>query len=377
MAKSRPHIVKDFRKYICKIGGRQYLSKMDKHRYFWKAMTNANLPLEVIYLDLNIPLDLQRDIRAHIESALTIEFLEFTGIETPLNCREVMFYNLALKSSLAAFGKETKIYKDLDKKTGDIFYQFAPLRERMGILVAELIAEYTHPKQYIYTCRMRVRTDDPRKVDAVRFFIDRYESKRRSITLEGKKRTIYRADLPVGWVANLKPFATVDGNKIDLFIQGHVLNRLEERLDSLSFTAVRSAMSWSFYEPEPIEFMGKKLIPFLFEKKILGYFLCEFHNNYCLAKTFLFLTHNTTPEGEKLNRELSLTKFDKKYLQLDTLSHFTHSDIKDDPDLMEILNKCGVAHLCTLNTKFLTNAEKVKSAEFIKSMILGPERYNN
>jgi hypothetical protein len=132
---------------------------------------------------------------------------------------------------------------------------------------------------------------------------------------------------------------------IPVYFQNHLIHRLEERLDCFDFSFVQLLLFQSLYKPKFIQFNNRILVEFIVqERKRIGYIVVEYLDGILLAKTFLLLTNSGTPEGEKLKSISGLNKVDLKYWEIDKLSTFQNSDIKEQPKVREIFEKsgCGV-----------------------------------
>jgi len=101
-----------------------------------------------------------------------------------------------------------------------------------------------------------------------------------------------------------------------------------------------------FLQPEIIKTTkNRMLVAFrLFNTKV-GYLLAEYIDDAVLIHTFLFITNNGTPEGQKLTELTGLGKLDKKYLAIDKLSSFVKSDIGKNEKLKSIFEKAGCSSL--------------------------------
>lgn len=134
--------------------------------------------------------------------------------------------------------------------------------------------------------------------------------------------------------------------KIPVFLQSHLLHRMEERLDCLPEFIREFYLYQSLTDPTFIHFHGNIFAEYLMDNKVkLGYILFEFHEDILLAKTFLLLSNNGTPEGEKLNEISGMKKFDHKYWAIDKLSTFHNSDLKDHPQTKEMFENAGCGNL--------------------------------
>lgn len=64
-----------------------------------------------------------------------------------------------------------------------------------------------------------------------------------------------------------------------------------------------------------------------------------------LVKTFLFLTMQGTPEARKLRQRSKLCRPDIEYNRLDKLETYAFTDLRQDADLVRIINECGCGSL--------------------------------
>ncbi|MBP1638774.1 MAG: hypothetical protein H6Q17_357 [Bacteroidetes bacterium] len=136
---------------------------------------------------------------------------------------------------------------------------------------------------------------------------------------------------------------------IDVYIQQHAINRMNERLDCLSKSEIYLMLDASF-RSSIVLYTGDRryLIEYrIFDSKI-GYMLGEYVDGILLLKTFLFVTNNGTPEGRKLYELYGLGKLDKKYLMLDKLSSYIRSDIGNNEKLKSLFEQIGCAGLLNI-----------------------------
>ncbi len=137
---------------------------------------------------------------------------------------------------------------------------------------------------------------------------------------------------------------------MDIYIQSHALQRLSERLDCVTKTLVHFFVVVAMSKPQvTFDSRGKLLIEYRIEKYKAGYLRADIIDGCILIRTFLFLTNNGTPEGEKLEQMTGLGKLDKKYLAIDKLSAFMSSDIRSNEAVMQLLRKSGCECLLDLH----------------------------
>jgi hypothetical protein len=70
-----------------------------------------------------------------------------------------------------------------------------------------------------------------------------------------------------------------------------------------------------------------------------------------LFRTFLFITHNCTPEGDKLKQVTGLQKEDMKYWKIDRLSTFVNLNDKKYPGISNLFKTAGLEDLLHLKDK--------------------------
>ncbi len=185
---------------------------------------------------------------------------------------------------------------------------------------------------------------------------------RKQLTIDGVTRPV----TAVGWCFSnfgfnklfLKPselgiegqFATIP---LNVFIQNHAFIRLRERMDNILIGFVHLCLFYSLRFPKVIRDKREKiLIEFNFFGTKAGYLVVEIIQGIILVRTFLFLTQNGTPEGDKLEEICGLGKLDKKYLAIDKLSAFMISGIGINEELNQIFKKAGCNELLLLYDKF-------------------------
>ena len=137
-----------------------------------------------------------------------------------------------------------------------------------------------------------------------------------------------------------------DKKHIPVYVQNHLLHRLGERLDCIPLCISEMFFYFSIQRGGFIYYKGKLFAEYIVDSDIkLGYILFEFLDGILLAKTFLLLSNNGTPEGDKLSEISGMKKFDRKYWAIDKLSTFHNSDLKDHPQTKEIFDTAGCGDL--------------------------------
>ncbi len=179
-----------------------------------------------------------------------------------------------------------------------------------------------------------------------------FPAQKSMICIDGKTRPTFRlGKCPlqggIEWVSLdrsiLGSYYTGDKSTLDVFIQSHVIERISERLDLLDKEGINYLILQNTYAIEQFEFYkGNLLLPvILFEVKV-GYFVGKIVDNRIIFRTFLFITHNNTPEGDRLSELSGLGKQDISYWGIDRLSTLLNVDPDNHEELISLFQKAGI-----------------------------------
>lgn len=186
------------------------------------------------------------------------------------------------------------------------------------------------------------------------------------IAINGSKRPAYRLAKPLDSVMTPILWISVDvsilgniykGNQktLDVFIQSHALARLRERLDLLDQEAINYALWENTHTINQfVHFRGYLLLPFNVFGIKTGYLVANIIDDKLLLRTFLFITHNTSPEGVRLKKMTGLGKEDITYWKIDRLSTFVNFNEAKYPGLTQLFRKAGLETLFELKKKEFT-----------------------
>lgn len=148
------------------------------------------------------------------------------------------------------------------------------------------------------------------------------------------------------------------GKDMDVYIQSHALNRFAERLQGIDIGILHYNIYNSFCFPKACRNKAGML---LFEYSIFGnkagYFPAEIIDGKIILKTFLFLTHNGTPEADKLKINTGLMKDDINYLDIDKLSTFAFSDIANNEPIKQLFIEAGCESLFKIDKEYYLSHE--------------------
>jgi hypothetical protein len=179
------------------------------------------------------------------------------------------------------------------------------------------------------------------------------EIREKTFTIDKKPRPAYGIGMlshgDLKWLS-----VEYKGKKMPVYIQRHTIDRLIQRTAPIcgSNSSVYITICMSISKPTICYENDREfLIECRIHDKKVGYFACIVCDDSILITTFLFLTMDGTPEGEKLWGNLRLGRYDKEYLGLDSLKLFVTSDLRSDTEITGLLNECGCGHLLSFNNE--------------------------
>lgn len=183
-----------------------------------------------------------------------------------------------------------------------------------------------------------------------RMMVSLYKPKRKSFSVKGDKRTGYEVIFhPQNQYGFLQLTAQSDGEEMFCYITGHCLQRIRERYDICDDWISREIVFYAAHNSDLISYKGNLLLPVDSERGRVGYFVCHREENVVLLITFLLVTHNGTPEGDTLAKEIQLEYGDIKTLSLDHFGSFQKENIDDFTS--SLLGKSNLFYLLKLNPK--------------------------
>jgi hypothetical protein len=146
--------------------------------------------------------------------------------------------------------------------------------------------------------------------------------------------------------------------KIPVYIQQHALNRIMERSGYSVPGICKLDLIMAIFAPVVIG-IGKD--SFLIEYRIaglkIGYLVAKLIDGLLVIITFLLLTNNGTPEGDKLAKLTGLKKLDKEYLMIDNLCSLAHSDILESEIVCKLFRDAGCQSILDVCEKLKNNSD--------------------
>lgn len=253
-------------------------------------------------------------------------------------------------SPLARLVAETG--KTVMRLSGELlFHQFHQLLADFDMA----LAEFTRIDTAIYWYQPEYLRVGPGK-GLFRVTIRKAPPNRARIVVDGESRPAFQSGASFGvrgvaWIELPAKLLGADASgSCPLYVQSHAIRQLHERVPISDAGLVHDAMWQSFAEPRIVRNRrGQTLVEYRFFQHRLGYFLIEPVDGNVLARTFLFLTMEGTPEGDVLHERLRLKRRDIEQLDLDKLQTYVMTDLQQDAGLVEILDGCGCGHLLRMS----------------------------
>ena len=135
----------------------------------------------------------------------------------------------------------------------------------------------------------------------------------------------------------LIPFS-IWNNKMNIYIQSHVLHRFKERADVFDPTHQNIILQFTFSAGLKLVKTGDQILfACAIESKTFGYFAFFVQGNDVVINTFLPFTSSNTPEGQKLQQLIALSKDEIIYIGMDKLSFYSDVDFDQIPVLKKAL----------------------------------------
>ena len=132
--------------------------------------------------------------------------------------------------------------------------------------------------------------------------------------------------------------------RLNIYIQSHVLHRFKERLDAFSPENRNLLIQDSLINfPQLVSRDKQKMFRcFINDEYPIGYFTFFIQDNDLVINTFLPIASENTLEGKKLHQLLPLSKEEIVYLGMDKVSFFLNVDFEQIPVLKQALIDSGI-----------------------------------
>lgn len=155
---------------------------------------------------------------------------------------------------------------------------------------------------------------------------------------------------------------------LDVYVQTHTLDRLKERINITP--GIMHEILFLIFMQDNIEHCwhkGSCLVTYRISGEKAGYLVVKLHTDKLVIHTFLFLTNDDTPEGDKLKSLLQVEKADKQYMDIDNLPAFNAYHIYKNERASQLFKDAGCGSLLKLGhlQEFSVNQIKDKDPESI------------
>jgi hypothetical protein len=206
------------------------------------------------------------------------------------------------------------------------------------------------------------------------------------VVFDGRSRPAFRVGLTLNgedpdWInikAGVMKLNQMPEDKlVPVYIQHHAMIRLRERLDCSCNALILLDLAASLYKPKCILYHGNRLLEFISGERKIGYLVLDWTKEGAILRTFLLLTHTDTPEGDKLQNIMGFEKPDIPYLNLDKLSTFVYSDLRDHPHLCDLFKRAGCEALLEIKKMDPASPDYIMAAAFIESYHRKNQDYKN
>lgn len=306
-------------------------------------------------------------LKQDIEHLLNYPLIDVLGREQRLSFNEVWWVVLTIWAALGPLGNPTGLVAEVASTMGPLVDNdamidlFVRIDKDIEMRAMMLCIHHSRIDHRVYGAELQQRkSTDPRDATKeVRVYAE--EPRRRIFHVDGSSRPAYQVGTGIPharviWVEwdpvslNRKP-----GPPLPVFVQGHAIERMMERMPGERSEEKRAAMhmmlNGALFKPEIVQRdnSGAYWVSLRgFRQERLGYLLAEVVDNAVLVKTFQFLTMHGSPEAVRLYRRLGARRADFEYLKLDQMATFVETDLEKDTELHEIFEACGCGHLFEL-----------------------------
>ncbi len=141
---------------------------------------------------------------------------------------------------------------------------------------------------------------------------------------------------------------------LEMFIQSHALNRMKERLDVFDQMTLNLILWQNTIDIKAFEhYKNYLLLPLKVLDIKIGYLICNIFDDELVVRSFLFITHSCTPEGDKLKEITGLKRSDISYWKIDRLSTLLQIDHEHQPQLLHLFEQAGIQDIMSLKDQDL------------------------
>lgn len=366
---------KRYQKLLCKIGFKSLMPKFNKVPKLWKSFTLDFVTFKFIQDDFEMPPYIIKEMSDYFHMLYTYVPL--------LKTDEAMispFEHDKLFSSFApiideCFSEKSKVYKVCtpfceklkSRESSDKYF------EAIRRIILHTTRSFSSLHSWLYVASFDSGYNKEKDGLGIQFTIRINRKKADIYNHRGRKsRKYYKLEMSSMYLHEfIDGRAIFEGVDYPIYIQAHALKRIEERTHvALKYVTDMLLNQVDFRDVRT--YGGNLLIPVYANRSLrskIGYLLGNIKDEKLLLNTFLFISQDGTPEGDKLNELLKINKIEKQYLEMDRVEHFINSTLKDDKELYPLFEACQLTHLFRLTFPNGKKRESTHNADFIKDML--------
>jgi hypothetical protein len=157
---------------------------------------------------------------------------------------------------------------------------------------------------------------------------------------------------------------------LNVYIQSHAIVRLSERIDCIDKQLLYYFLYLSLINVKSCKGTNDTiLIEYRIFRNKVGYLVVDIYGGNLIIRTFLLVTQNGTPEGNKLSEIYNLGKLEKSYMGIDKLSTFMTKELEHYEKLRDILHKVDCDVLIDLYNGIKAICNKQASHTTIETLL--------
>ena len=236
----------------------------------------------------------------------------------------------------------------------------------MAILLSRL--NDVRKKYYVFEMK---RSEDPVHLNmTLSPVLSVYWVRQESLVIHRSRRLVYKLFRP-GYASGIQGLMIpksklgqhYQGAKdaLHLYIQDDAIKGLATSLDIFDQRSVNTILNLNLALWNDIEYYkGNLLLPLQICQIHVGYWVCNVVEDKLVARTFRLITHNNTPQGDRLSDVFGRSKLDIKNWNRDRLSFFTKVE---NQEVIRLYKEAGFNELFRLKD-FNLNIEVMQEANY-------------
>ncbi|WP_282037315.1 hypothetical protein [Saccharicrinis aurantiacus] len=207
------------------------------------------------------------------------------------------------------------------------------------------------------------------------------------VCINGQRRPVYQLFLPQFfgethykarvYTKSLGHHYSGSKEQLPIYIQGHALQRLQERIHPINWIELRVALSSFILQDNNIQFVGGKLLlDFTIRTLKIGYLVAEIIDEKVVVKTFILITHASAPEGSMFQELTGFSKYDMSFWNIANIRTFIDNDMPCDNPMYTYFEQSNLLDLFRLNNALAFESSDNKSAFNWNSLSQCLNKYN-